>query len=274
MAKGDCNFPGCARKIVEEIDGKPIVAFTVAHIRGVQVGSARYDEAMHGTEGSAFGNLILWCTSHRKFADELHSENFPVDLLERWKHQDEADSGEEILEILTGSNLQKMLSTAFTNAGPRREIRVELAAAFMLPGNSFKVPFEHLAETVQTHIQIGGKRPVVCVTITNADSCDVWLDDVSIHCGLGPLTAPDSAPSISYRGENAFGPLNPQTPCRIAPGDSVVWMMKLHSLLEFRDAVLADVGLVSGFFAAARLRSGELEESTVVDWEHAGLYVM
>ncbi len=250
------------------------MAASIDHIRGVEVGSARYGKAMKGTERSEFGNLILLCTSHHKVLDRMHPEDFPVDLLESWKNEKEAGSGEEILETLTESNLEEILTTAFTNAGPRREIHVGLAAAFMMPGNSFKIPFEHLAETVKAASRITVQSHTVCVTITNSDSRDVWLDDVSIRYMLGSLTAPGRAPAISYRGRNVFASLNPQTPCRIAPGDSVVWMMKLQALLEFREAVLADGGTVSGFFAAARLCSGEKEESAVVDWAHAELDII
>lgn len=269
VAAGTCYFPGCSKKIIEEIDGEPIVALEIVQIRNAKPGTARFEKDMADKAQAAFANLILLCTSHHKLVDRLRPEGYPIAVLEAWKQENEAHRGFEALRTVTESNLEEQLSRAFKSAGPNRDVQVEIAAGIMLPINSYSVPFEHLAETLRANSQVKKNALTVCVTVRNTATIDTWLEEISVHFMLGEFDTLVRSPAIAYSGRNDFASLNPQVPCRIPSGESVVWMMKHGSFLEFGEAAAAQGQSVSGFYAAARLGSGESEESTAVDWTYA-----
>lgn len=62
----------------------------VAHIHGVQPGSARYDTSMTDDDRRAFDNLILVCPNHHRLIDRLQPDDYPADMLRHWKANHEA----------------------------------------------------------------------------------------------------------------------------------------------------------------------------------------
>ena len=61
-----CAFPKCPASIVHE----DTLLGEVAHIKGLNVGSARHDRTQTPEERNAYSNLILLCPNHHTIIDD------------------------------------------------------------------------------------------------------------------------------------------------------------------------------------------------------------
>lgn len=84
-ATGTCYFPGCAEPTIVFVEGHPVTNVDIAHIRGAQPGSARYDPSMSNAQRASFGNLILLCRPHHQLVDRVEADKYGVDVLQAWK---------------------------------------------------------------------------------------------------------------------------------------------------------------------------------------------
>ncbi len=127
LAQETCYFPGCATPVIAVEDGHPIVGVEIAHIRGANPTSARYDPSMTDAERASYGNLILLCVPHHKLVDRLEPEKYPVELLTKWKVDNETTEGMEALRsVANDANLEDLIASVVERLGPRREVEVEL----------------------------------------------------------------------------------------------------------------------------------------------------
>jgi 5-methylcytosine-specific restriction endonuclease McrA len=95
LAKNTCSNPDCRRTLV--IAGKKSNTYgqlgKIAHIRGAEPTSPRYDETMSDDQRRAFENLILLCSEcHDRVDDVELQDDYPVDLLTSWKTEHEDNS--------------------------------------------------------------------------------------------------------------------------------------------------------------------------------------
>lgn len=136
LARGSCYYPDCAQRVIVAVEGTPIVAVEIAHIRGAKPGSARYDAAMTDEERAAFANLVLLCSTHHKLVDRIRPEDFSVEVLESWKQANEPDDGIEALAAsgLTDNVLDEVIEEIVTRLGPIREVEVDLLAGVVMNG--------------------------------------------------------------------------------------------------------------------------------------------
>jgi hypothetical protein len=93
MTAGTCYFPNCETPVITNVNGTPIVGVEIAHIRGAEPGAARYDASMTDEERCDFRNLILLCTSHHKYVDRLAAAEHSVEVLAKWKRDNEPAEG-------------------------------------------------------------------------------------------------------------------------------------------------------------------------------------
>ncbi len=88
LSGNHCSNPSCEAILVPEgeIPDSHGQLGKIAHIRGANEGSARYDPRMTDDQRRSFDNLILLCpTCHEKIDDGQLRDDYPVKLLLGWK---------------------------------------------------------------------------------------------------------------------------------------------------------------------------------------------
>jgi hypothetical protein len=116
LSRNICFFTGCEERLT---DPKwRTVNAEVAHIKGENPGSARYDEYQSDAERQGFDNLMLLCPKHHKLVDKLRPDEYPVDRLQGMKErhlEHEAESGwlsEEQAEQFAAQLIAELSGTA------------------------------------------------------------------------------------------------------------------------------------------------------------------
>lgn len=114
LARGGCYWPDCNVPTIRVINGKPKLNLEIAHIRAFEEGGKRYDPALSVRERNNFDNLILLCNPHHEEIDGPDSDEYPIEVLERWKHMREADGLDALAGLgdLTKSPLSEMITAA------------------------------------------------------------------------------------------------------------------------------------------------------------------
>lgn len=114
FSAGKCYWPGCPEPLLREVEGKFKLALEIAHIRAANPKGERYVNISE-EERKSFKNLIFLCTAHHKTVDESGAEKeYPIKLLEKWKHDREQGKLEQLngLREVTENKLVEMISTA------------------------------------------------------------------------------------------------------------------------------------------------------------------
>lgn len=97
LIRNMCSKPDCRRTLVVagETPGKYGQLGKIAHIRGAEPNSARYDDSMTDDERRSFENLILLCAECHDRVDDLElQDEYSVELLTKWKNEHEDNSWE------------------------------------------------------------------------------------------------------------------------------------------------------------------------------------
>jgi HNH endonuclease len=76
-AAGRCSFPGCDKRLSVEqaAETAPYTLGEMAHIKGKNPGSNRYDSKQNDDERDSYQNLILLCPNHHTQIDKPENEN-------------------------------------------------------------------------------------------------------------------------------------------------------------------------------------------------------
>lgn len=268
VARGTCYFPDCTRAIMFEVNDEPVCDVEIAHIRGAEKGSARYDENMSDAQRAAFPNLILLCSGHHKLVDR-DDTTYRVELLEEWKAANEDDD----LAALAGAGLNEdtlaaVLEEIVGKLRPRREIAVELECGVILPaGTGGVMTLPNLATLERTIASSPGwdRLPRVLVTrIRNTGSAAVEIEAVDLcfvlaapdDAGAEPETGPSSETRLACNDD--FPGQNPRLPYRMADGSATSWFTKfwhvdfMNRLSEFNSRTLPSIR------SEVRLATGEV----------------
>ncbi|SCK47161.1 hypothetical protein [Streptomyces sp. WMMB 322] len=131
------------------INGAPRLNLEIAHVRAFEEGGKRYDPDWSVSERNSFANLILLCHPHHSEIDGTNSDQYPVELLERWKHEREADGLSALAGLgdLTEQRLGEMISEAQTALVTRIEPALEeFAKAAPELGSLLKVTLKELSD--------------------------------------------------------------------------------------------------------------------------------
>ncbi|MEU4395245.1 hypothetical protein [Kribbella sp. NPDC023855] len=267
LARGTCYFPDCPRRIIEAVEGEPVVAVDIAHIRGAKPGSARYDPSMTDEERAAFPNLILLCSPHHKLVDRIRPEDFPPGMLEEWKRANEPADGIEALASsgLTDEILDEVIEQVVARVGLRREVEVDLTTGLLMSpvelvslGN-----MDVLRSVLELNPNMVVQPRLLLVNIRNTGTVPASVEGVELLEVIG-----DEADHTTFglMGRNDFGASNPQLPYRLLDGDAVRWLTKIETI-EAQVKMAESNGLtVTGVRARVRLGTGETVESAFMPW--------
>lgn len=127
LSRGQCYVPGCGARVMRCVDGQWRTNAHVAHICGLNMTSARFDESMPVPERNSFGTLLLLCKPHHDQVDSKALEKkFPKETLIFWKKDREGEYGNDLLEL--GTVTEGMLKGWMADA--IADTRNEIADAF------------------------------------------------------------------------------------------------------------------------------------------------
>lgn len=89
-----CARPGCDAPLVTGSPSGWVTVGQIAHIHAHSPDGPRYDPALPPALTDSFSNTMLLCQPHHREVDQF-PEDFPADLLRRWKADHEAAHGPE-----------------------------------------------------------------------------------------------------------------------------------------------------------------------------------
>lgn len=267
LARGTCYFPDCPHQVIEVVDGEPIVAVQIAHIYGAKPGSARYDPLMSDVQRRAFGNLVLLCVAHHKTVDGRRRDDFPADLLQGWKRENEPPEGIEALASagLTDEFLAALMEQIVTKVGLNREVEVDLEPGLMMSSADAVVmgTMAGMATILESNPHL--TQPKLLMTnVRNTGTLSVSVEAVDLHVVIGE--AEENVATFTLMGRNDFGDLNPRLPHRLADGDAMRWLTQMETISGcVRDTRAAGMSVL-GIRADIRLATGEKIQSELMAW--------
>ncbi|MCM3662388.1 hypothetical protein M3148_15515 [Georgenia satyanarayanai] len=268
LSRGTCYFPDCPRRIIEVVEGEPMVAVDIAHIYGANPGSARYDASMTDEERRAFGNLILLCGPHHKLVDGRRRHEFPADLLEHWKRDNEPPDGIEALASagLTDEMLDTVMEQIVAQVSPRREVEVDLDPGLVMSPTDIAAmgTMAGMGKILEVNPHLTEQPKVLIANIRNTGTLPVSVEGVDLWVVIGEVEKDGSA--FTLMGRNDFGHSNPRLPHRLEDGDAVRWLTKLETVGGIMQVARAAGFTVLGVRAVARLGTGEKVESDLMVW--------
>lgn len=261
LGKGTCYFQGCKKTVVEEVEGQQQIAVEIAHIKGANKGSARYDPGMTDEERAAFNNLVLMCTPHHKLIDGPSRDNYSAELLHGWKKDHEPEISSASGEGITADNLEPLLESFLSKIGPIRDISTDLQAVLWMPGNNTSMmPFDTLRVLLEGNPNRRGDERGVVTIIRNTGNADVSITEVTLlHVFEG------SGAETTLLGRNDYG-IFQRLPHRLLTGESLNWLTKAETVSICEAAVSAAGHRVSGIYATVRLATGEQYATARVPW--------
>ena len=148
VARGTCYFPDCKRAIIFDVGGQPVCDVEIAHIRGAEAGSARYDEGMSDAD-EAFPNLILLCSGHHKLVDR-DDVKYSVEVLEKWKADNEDDDLAAMAGAVLNEDLAAVLEEIVGRLRPHREVLVELECGVILPAGTGGLTLRSVTKSISS----------------------------------------------------------------------------------------------------------------------------
>jgi len=118
-----CSHPGCTQEMVTN---RGIVVGEICHITASSRGGPRYDPKLNDDERDSFANLILFCPTHHKMADDDTARYTPALLHDL--RQMSARSGFVELTAADLAKVEKLHAAHVTiNVGRGSRVRVEHA---------------------------------------------------------------------------------------------------------------------------------------------------
>ncbi len=117
LSRGRCYAPKCPQRVLRMVDDDPSVNIQIAHINGLNPGSARYDSRLPVEKRNSFGNLLLLCQAHHGPVDDKSKEDkYTKKVLLGWKKDREGAFYQQLagLDVLGVEDLEAMLVSAVT----------------------------------------------------------------------------------------------------------------------------------------------------------------
>jgi hypothetical protein len=267
LSRGTCYFPDCPRRIMEVVEGEPMVAVDIAHVYGANPGSARYDESMTDAERRAFENLILLCVPHHKLVDGRRRVEFPPAMLQGWKKSNEPAEGIEALASagLTDEILETVMEQIVTKVGPKREVEVDLDAGLVMTATDVAAmgTMKGMATILDINPHMKELPKILVANIRNTGTLAASVEGVDLWVVLGEL---ENSLGFTLMGRNDFGASNPLLPYRLEDGNAVRWLTKMETIVGIVEAAREQGLTVLGIRASVRLGSGEKIESDLLEW--------
>lgn len=115
LSRGHCYEPSCRTRVMRHEGGSWSIKVEIAHIKGLNEGSARFDASIPVPERNHFRNLILLCKTHHDLVDETATrDQYPESLLLQWKANVEGSHADDLDELdwLTEAKLESLMANA------------------------------------------------------------------------------------------------------------------------------------------------------------------
>jgi hypothetical protein len=255
-----CYFPGCMTPAHKQEAGHWVRNLDIAHIRGAEPGSARYDAEMTDDERRAHANLILLCRGHHTMVDKTAPDDYPVATLELWKSENEAEL-EQLFAISRaeiGELVQQLASLPAAASRSGVDLSLELRAAVLINSTEmFSLPPEDMSVILGANPHVQGLPRLIVVDIRNTGSARAVIQSVD-------LTLTDRAGLLyPLMGRNDFPAQNPPLPYPVEEGFSVQWFADVSITRSIGNGI---PGGLSGMKARVRLATGESFESEARAW--------
>lgn len=272
VARGTCYFPDCKRAIMFDVGEQPVCDVEIAHIRGAEKNSARYDEKMTDEQRAAFANLILLCSGHHKLVDR-DEISYPVDVLERWKGHNEDD---DLAVLAVGLNEETLTAALEEIAGklrPHREVSVELECGVILPAGTGAVmtapDLATLERTIRNNPGWNHFPRVLVTNIRSTGSAAIEIEGVDLYFLL--IGRDGTSPGEGrVMGQDTFPGLNPSLPHRLEDGSALTWFTKFEAVESMVDAGESHDQTVPSIRSEVRLSTGERASSSPFDLTTGG----
>jgi hypothetical protein len=119
LSRGRCYAPKCPQRVLRMVDEEPSINIQIAHINGLNRGSARFDASIPVRELNSFGNLLLLYQAHHGPVDDRSKEaKYPKKLLLAWKLDREGEGYEQLarLDVLGADDLEQILTSVVADA--------------------------------------------------------------------------------------------------------------------------------------------------------------
>lgn len=261
FARTTCYFPGCKTPVIVFVEGEPVSNAQIAHIRGANPGSPRYDPAMTDDERRSYANLILLCEPHHEFVDRRHPDRYPPEMLAEWKAQREAEAGIDVpaLAELTDERLVGLIEKALASISPQRLLTVELGLGVAARGQTIILPTEKAKDYLEMYAEQGPAVLVLTVRSVGGLRASVVSHDLR----LVPI-------GDRLMGINDFPSINPPLPRPVDIGESQTWLYELRNVAALIGALRKVRGQVTAVIGEASLGSGETIESAELPIEFLG----
>lgn len=256
-----CYFPDCSTPVIVFVNNEPVCNVQIAHVRGANPNSPRYDPSMTDAERRAFTNLILLCTPHHTIVDRLHSADYPSEELHRWKMWREAEAGIDniALSSLTEDRLVELIESAVRSLRLERMVTVELGLGVSMGRQLLSMPPANAKEYFDRFNQDG--PPVVILTVRNQGGLKAYVESHRICI---------TPPGLRIAANN-FPYLNPNLPSALDVGESRSWLYRLDTIVAAVHATRAvEIGGADMLVGEASLGSGETVTSPGMPANHLG----
>lgn len=116
LSQGTCYWPDppCFVPATVPVKGHPVFNLEIAHIRAARPNGPRYVPSMTNDQRRAFANLIFLCTPHHLFVDKIRPQDYPIEVLEKWKHGRETGKLAQLRQLgnLTEDHFQEIVADA------------------------------------------------------------------------------------------------------------------------------------------------------------------
>lgn len=256
-----CYFPECPTPVITFVGDEPVSNVEIAHIRGANPGSPRYDPTMTDDDRRSFANLVLLCKPHHEIVDKRHPDRYPPDMLSEWKAQRETAAGIDGVSLagVTEDRLVDLIERAVAASRDQRLVMVELGMGFAAPGQAIVFPSASAKEYLDLDMYRDLGPKVFVLTVRNSGSLKAYVEGHEI------CFAPSGA---SLSGPNHFPLLNPRMPCPIDAGESVPWFYDLVTVTRMVGFLQSRGAAIEALVGGVRLESGERLESSPLPIVH------
>lgn len=256
VSVGTCAKPTCVKPVLVFDDGKWLSNVHIAHIRGAEPGSARYDASMSDPERAAFDNLLLLCPAHHDLIDKINPSEYSVELLEQWKRDSEDGTRTAPAAGITEGQLNDAIDRILAKLSTTQfEISVAILGGLVDGDGAHTLPLEAFFEILARNTHLASVGKVFDVVIHNSGPAAVTVSSVTLLLKAGIENSYSRSPELSQ-------PL----PARLEGYDELHWTI-LFSDIDSKLRMLAtfapgDVGVV----ARVHLGTGSSVDSAFVRW--------
>jgi hypothetical protein len=247
--------------VIVFVEDEPFCNVEIAHIRGANQRSARYDAAMTDDERRSFPNLLLLCKAHHELVDRRHPDNYESRILGEWKTQREAAAGIDspALSTLTEDRIIGLIEKAVASARSQRLIAVELGLGVAFPGRTASFPVATAKDYFGNYVDQG--PAVLILTVRNHGALQAYINSHSLR--FAPM-------GMTLTGISDLPHINPHLPCPVDVGESQTWLYELKNVIAMVRILRAQGGIVNSLIGEASLGSGETIESAELPVQYLG----